>query len=132
MTSKPSAPPTPVMILFNPSSSGAQTAGSRYTLDCIALKTASGLTQAAQTQWRGTNGMPVVTSGSFVLGDAVSEPLRTVQNITFGSLSTSDAGVYTCEVTLSSPALATPYQTMQTYTVIVSGTVELVRDNGHP
>lgn len=111
------------MVLINPSITGTPTAGSGYSLNCIALKSASGLTQPAQTQWRGPDGTPVVTNGNTVLASAVSEPLRTIQSITFGSLSTLDAGVYTCEATLSSPALTTPYQTMQLYAITVSGMV---------
>ena len=115
------APPSPVMVLINPSSTGTVLAGSRYTLTCIASKTTSGLTQSAQTQWTGPNGAPLATNGSTVLAAATMEPLRTVQNIVFGSLSTSDAGMYMCQSTLSSPALTTPYQTMQTYTITISG-----------
>ena len=109
------------MVLINPSSTGTPTAGSGYTLTCVALKTVSGLMQAAQTLWTGPNGTPVSTSGSTVLAGAMSEPLRTTQNITFGSLSTSDAGVYMCASTLSSSALTTPFQNMQSYGVTVLG-----------
>lgn len=109
------------MVLINPSSTGALTAGGEYTLTCVALKTANGLTQSPQTQWTGPNGAAVVTNGSTVLAGALSEPLRTVQNIIFGSLSTSDAGVYTCDSTFSSIALTTPYQTMESYAVTVLG-----------
>lgn len=109
------------MVLINPSSTGTPITGSGYTLTCIALKSASGLTQSAVTLWRGPRGGAVATNGTTVLSGAVTESLRTVQNITFGSLSTSNAGVYTCEATLSSPALATPYQATQSYTVTVSG-----------
>ncbi len=114
-------PPSPVMVLINPSITGTQVAGSAYTLSCIALKSVSGLTQSAQTQWIGPNGAPLATNGNIVVDSAVTGSLRTTQNVTFSSLFTSDAGVYTCRSTLSSPALATPYQTMQTYTIIISG-----------
>ncbi len=117
------APPSPIMALINPSSTGSQTAGSEYTLTCIALKTANGLTQSAQTQWTGPSGALVVTNGSTVLAGALAEPLRTTQSIVFRSISTSDVGVYTCESALSSPALTAPYQAMSSYTVTVSGRV---------
>lgn len=117
------APPSPVMILIDPSSNGILTAGNTYTLTCIALKTASGLTRFAQTQWTGPGGAAVATSGTIALGSAVSESLRTVQRISLSPLSTSDAGVYTCQSTLSSTALTVPYRTMQSYTMIISGTV---------
>lgn len=115
------APSAPVMVLITPSSTGTPTAGSSYTLTCVALKSVSGLTQSAQTQWMSPDGTAVTTSGNIVLTSAVSETLRTVQNVTISALSTSDAGVYTCAATLPSPALTTPYQTMQSYTVTVRG-----------
>lgn len=117
----PTAPPFPVMVLISPSSSGTPTAGSTHTLTCIALKSASGLTQSAQTQWTGPNGAAIMTGGTVVLSSAISESLRTVQNVTFGPLSTSNAGVYTCQSTISSAALTIPYQTMQSYTLTMSG-----------
>lgn len=114
-------PPSPLITQINPSSAGTQRAGSGYSLTCIALKTASGLTQSAQTLWRGPDGVAVVTGGSITVADPVYESLRTRQTITFSSLSTAHAGVYTCEGTLSSPALTTPYQTTSSYTVAISG-----------
>ena len=111
------------MVLINPSITGSVTAGSLYTLTCIALKTTSGLTQSVQTQWTGPSGTPVIASSSAVLAGTISEPLRTIHNITFNSLYTRDAGVYSCESTLSSPALTTSYQTAQSYAVTVSGII---------
>ena len=119
-------PSSPVMVLINPSTTGVVTAGSRYTLTCIALKTASGLTQFATTQWTGPDGSPIVTGGSVVLFGAATESLRTVQNITFGSIPTSDAGMYHCASSLTSPALSSPFQTAQSHAVIVSGILKLL------
>ena len=109
------------MVLISPSSTGSIAAGSEYTLTCIALKTASGLTNPAQTHWTGPSGAPVVTNNTIILGKALTESLRSVQNVTFSSLSTSEAGVYMCDSSLSSPALSTPYQTMESHTVTLSG-----------
>ena len=114
-------PPIPVTVLINPSSTAAPTAGSGYILSCVALKSASGITQSAQTQWRGPSGSAVTTNGSTVLSSAVSGPLRTVQNITFRSVSTSDAGVYTCQAILFSSALTIPFLTTQSYTIRITG-----------
>lgn len=119
-------PPSPVMVLINPSIAGTQVAGSAYTLSCIALKSVSGLTQTAQIQWMGPNGAPLATNSNIVVASAVTGSLTTTQNITFNSLFTSDAGVYTCRSTLSSPALTTPYQTMQMYTIIISGKQRII------
>ena len=109
------------MAQINPSSSGPQRAGSQFSLTCVALKTTSGLTGSAQTQWVGPSGAAVVTGGDIFVSGAVSETLRTLQMVTFTSLSTAHAGVYSCEGTLSSPALTTDYQTTSSYTVTVSG-----------
>ena len=114
-------PLTPLMTQVNPSSTGPQRAGSQYTLTCAALKTTSGLTSPAQTRWVGPTGAAVVTGDDIVLASPVPEPLRTLQMVTFTSLSTAHAGVYSCEGTLSSPALTRDYQTTTSYTVIVSG-----------
>ena len=114
-------PPTPVTTQINPSIAGTQRAGSGYMQTCIAVKTASGLTRSVQTLWTGPNGDAVVTGGSITVADAMFEPLRTVQTVTFSPLSTIHAGVYSCEATLSSPALTTVYRTMSSYTVTVSG-----------
>ena len=112
------------MAQINPSSSGTQRAGSGYSLTCIAVKTTSGLTRSSQTLWRGPDGVTLVTGGSVTVSDPVYESLRTLQMITFSSLSTGHAGVYSCEGTLSSPALTTAYQTTASYTVTISGRLQ--------
>ncbi len=109
------------MAQISPSSAGTQRAGSGYSLTCIALKTASGLTQSAQTLWRGPDGVAVVTGGGITVADAVYESLRTRQTVIFSSLSTAFAGVYSCKGSLSSLALTSPYQTTTSYTVAISG-----------
>ena len=116
-----SVPPSSLMTQISPSSTGTQRAGSGYSLTCIALKTASGLTRSAQTLWRGPDGVAIITGGGITVADPVYESLRTRQTVTFSSLSTALAGVYTCEGTLSSPALTSPYQTTTSYTVSISG-----------
>lgn len=109
------------MTQINPSSAGTQRAGSGYSLTCIALKAASGLTRSAQTLWRGPDGVAIATGGSVTVADPVYESLRTLQTVTFSSLSTAHAGVYSCEGTLSSPALTSAYQATTSYTVTISG-----------
>lgn len=109
------------MVLINPSSTGIQTAGTAYTITCIALKSASGFSQSPQVMWRNPNGNLVANGGGITLGNPVSDSLRTVQALTFNTLSTSEAGAYSCEATLSSSALTTSYQVNQSHTVSVSG-----------
>lgn len=116
-----SAPPSPVTVLIDPSSTGTLTAGHTYNLTCIALKSVNGLTQPALTEWTGSSGAAVETGNNILLGSAVSESLRTVQRVTFSPLATSHAGVYSCQSTLHSDALTTPDTAVQSYTVTVSG-----------
>ena len=113
-------PPIPVVTQINPSRYGPQSTGSRLTLTCIAVKAVTGLTLPVETLWSGPNGTELMTSGSIIVANTVTEPLRTTQAITFTSLTTSQAGVYNCEAVLSSPALTIPYRTITSYTVLVS------------
>ena len=109
------------MTQITPSSTGTQRAGSQYTLTCVALKSSSGLTSSAQMLWTGPSGAAVMTGGSLTLSLPVIGPLRTIQTITFSSLSTAHAGVYNCQGTLSSPALTTDYQTTTLFILTLSG-----------
>ena len=111
------------MIQISPSSSEPPRAGSQYTLTCIAVKITSGLTSSAQTHWTGPAGAAVITGGGILISGAVVEPLRTLQTVTFTSLSTVHAGVYSCDGTLSSPTLTIDYWTTMSYNVTVSGTI---------
>ena len=114
-------PPAPVVTQINPSTSGTQTAGSQFTLTCIALKSSSGLTSFAQTLWTGPNATAVVTGGGITVADPVREPLRTVQTIAFSTLTTAHAGIYSCQGTLLSLALTSAYQTVTSHTVTIAG-----------
>lgn len=113
-------PPTPLLTQITPSRYGALSTGSWLSLTCIAVKAVTGLTHPAQTTWYGPNGTELMTGSSIVVANAIVEPLRTLQTITFTSLATSHAGVYSCEAVQSSPALTTPYRTITSYTVFVS------------
>lgn len=119
------------MTQINPSTSGTQTAGSQFNLTCIALKSSSGLTSFPQTFWTGPNAAAVVTGSGITVAEAVHEPLRTVQTITFSTLTTAHAGTYTCQGTLSSPALTTTYQTATMYTVTIAGNAMILYDLSH-
>lgn len=55
------------------------------------------------------------------MADPVRDPLRTVQTITFSTLTTAHAGIYSCQGTLSSPALTSAYQTVTSHTVTIAG-----------
>ena len=113
-------PRTPILIQINPSRYGPLSIGSRLSLTCITVKAVAGLTLPAETLWSGPNRTELMTGGSIVVANAIVEPLRTLQTITFTSLATSHAGVYNCEAALSSPALTIPYKTITSYSVFVS------------
>ena len=111
------------MLQIVPLRSGTQVAGQSYSLSCIAVKAVNGLTEPALTQWQGVNMAPINSGGTIAVADAVYMRLRTTQLITYQYLLTSHAGVYTCSVTLSSPALPSVYQTMESYTITVSSEI---------
>lgn len=116
------------MTQINPSSTGPHNTGSRFTLTCITVKAVAGLTYPTEIQWTGPNGTELMTGDRITVADVVMESLRTVQTITFSSLSTSQAGVYSCQTSLFSPALTIPYQTVTSYTVVVSCKFQIILD----
>jgi len=109
------------MVVVNPSSSGVPAAGSSFTITCVALKSASGFSQSPQVSWTSPSGGIVTSGGGLTLASPMTDSLRTTQALTFDTLSTAEAGVYTCDASLSSSALTSPYQTNETHTVQVSG-----------
>ncbi len=115
------APQPPMMVLISPSSTETPTAGTAYTLTCVGLKSASGFSQSPQIVWSNSNGDSLTSGGSITLGNPISNSLRTSQTLTFNTLSTAEAGIYSCAATLSSAALDSRFQANQTQTVSVIG-----------
>ena len=111
-----------ITVLINPSIIGEPALRQVYALTCVAVKSVSGLIQPTQIIWRTSDGAPVVTSDSITLSSPVSYSLITIQTITFNKLSTSEAGVYSCEAIQFSQALSSPYWTNLSYTISVAGT----------
>ena len=91
-------------------------AGDVYSLTCTAAKLIDGLTNSPTLQWLNGTGQPF-TNG--MLGDTMSTNTSVTQTLTFNSLLTSDAGEYTCEAMLQSPAMEEGIVNSTTETVTV-------------
>ncbi len=85
-------------------------AGEWYSLLCLASKTISGLTNTPSLEWLDKEGSPVTTGGPVTVGELTTHTLNVSLSLTFSSLHISHAGQYTCQATLSSPALDTPLE----------------------
>ena len=87
---EPSAPPTTVTINVSPiTTSGDNTAGESYSLECTVTVT-------------GSNDQPTIT---WLMGPMITSGVVTnggMSTLTFNPLSASDAGTYTCRATLGS------------------------------
>ena len=87
-------------IIIDVSQDSAPTAGMQHRLYCNATKAYTGLSEDPMLTWYHDG---AVVSG----GDGISlvTIVSGMQTLTFDVLRTSHAGNYTCEVSLSSPAL---------------------------
>jgi hypothetical protein len=95
--------------------------GQSYSMDCTGHKTVSGLVNQPSPQWLTPSGTPLSPMSSDVqlqgprnVGLSSSELVAL-----FPTLRTSHAGNYTCQASLSSPALSSPIIKSVTYAVIV-------------
>ena len=98
----------------------APTLGQPYSMDCTGHKTVSGLMNQPSPQWYSPSGN-LLSSGSDVqlqgprnVGLSSSELVAL-----FPTLRTSHAGNYTCQASLSSPALTSPIVKSVTFAVTV-------------
>ncbi len=82
-------------------------AGEEYTLLCLASKTVSGLSNTPSLQWLDEDGSPVSNGGPVTVGEATAQSSGVSLSLTFSSLHVSHGGRYTCQASLSSPALET-------------------------
>ena len=81
-------------------------AGESIRYMCIVTKTISGLEQQPLAVW--------VENGTKITEQGESNAI-----LTFNQLNTSHGKVYTCQGTISSPALSTPLVVMENYTLVV-------------
>ena len=92
--------------MANVTSSGTPRAGMVYNLTCNVSKTISGLANSPTATW--TIGGVAVSSGNDVIISDSTDDRSALSTLTFGPLRTSHEGSYTCEGTLTSPALDMP------------------------
>ena len=88
------------------SEAGPVEAGSAgLTLACTVTEVISGLSNMPSAYWMGPSGL--VTSGDeIVVTETFSNDTTFTVTLSFFSLHTSHAGVYTCQGTVASPAVA--------------------------
>ena len=86
------------------STSGAHIAGENYTLACAVTKKVAGLSGNVSVQWVDPGG-DVVTQNPGIVLHFQTSGLTTNLTLTFQPLGTTSGGVYSCQVTLPSPAV---------------------------
>ena len=106
------------------------TAGNPHSISCVAVKEYIGISMQPTFTW--SKDGSYITSGDdgITLETVASSEFVTTNTLTFDSLKTSHAGVYMCEVSLSSPALSNPltYQSdilVQVYCELTRHAVDL-------
>ena len=84
----------------------------RISFVCIGSETVSGLANRASLEWLDPSGDPVPASDGdaiVIIGPFVQATLTTLTlSISLDAVGTSQAGAYTCQGTLVSPALSSP------------------------
>ena len=99
-----SVPPTAIDITN--SSSGTARAGMTYSLTCTVSKTVDGLINSPTATWT-TGGVAVSNGNAITVSTMITETTAT-STLTFDPLRTTQNGRYSCDGTLTSPALDTP------------------------
>ena len=73
------------------------------TLTCTVTEVISGLTNMPSAHWMGPSG-PVTSGDDIVVTETFSNDTTVTVTLSFSSLHTSHAGLYTCQGTVVSPA----------------------------
>ena len=107
--------PTTV-VTASVSSSGITRAGMIYNLTCTVSKTGGGLINSPTVTW--TTGGVAVTNGDGITVSTMTINETAISTLTFDPLRTSHDDRYSCDGTLTSPALETE---------LMSSTVEILR-----
>ena len=89
------------------SSSGTARAGVIYNLTCTVSKTVDGLSISPTATWMTTGGV-AVSNGNGITVSTRTMDETAVSTLTFDPLRTSHGGRYSCNGTLTSPALDSP------------------------
>ena len=86
------------------SEAGPVEAGSAgLTLTCTVTEVISGLTNMPSAHWMGPSG-PVTSGDDIIVTETFSNDTTVTVTLSFSSLHTSHAGLYTCQGTVVSPA----------------------------
>ena len=99
-----SVPPTAVSATV--SSSGTARAGMIYNLTCTVSKTVDGLINSPTATW--TTGGVAVSNGNEITVSTMTTDEAAITTLTFDPLRTTHNHQYSCDGTLTSPALDTP------------------------
>ena len=91
-------------VVTDVSEAGPVEAGSAgLTLTCTVTEVISGLTNMPSAHWMGPSG-PVTSGDDIVMAETFSNDTTVTVTLSFSSLHTSNAGLYTCQGTVVSPA----------------------------
>ena len=91
-------------VVTDVSEAGPVEAGSAgLTLTCTVTEVISGLTNMPSAYWMGPSG-PVTSGDDIVMTETFSNDTTVTVTLSFSSLHTSHAGLYTCQGTVVSPA----------------------------
>ena len=100
-----SVPPTAISATV--SSSGTARAGMVYSLTCTTSKTVGGLINSPNATWTTLSGEVAITNGNGITVSNMIFNEIPASTLTFDLLRTSHNGRYSCDGTLTSPALET-------------------------
>ena len=94
--------------------------GQSYSMDCTGHKTVSGLVNQPSPQWFTPSRTPLTSSSDVQLQGPRNVGFLSSELVAlFPALHTSHAGNYTCQASLSSPALTSPIVKLVTFAVTV-------------
>ena len=97
-------PADSLKVVTNVSEAGPVEAGSAgLTLTCTVTEVISGLTNMPSAHWMGPSG-PVTSGDDIIMTETFSNDTTVTVTLSFSSLHTSHAGLYTCQGTVVSPA----------------------------
>ena len=102
-----SFPVPPTVLNTTVSSSGIARAGMIYNLTCTVSKTVDGLINSPTAVWTDLLTSTTVSNGNGITVTMMATEVVAIATLTFDPLRTSHDGTYSCDGTLTSPALNT-------------------------
>ena len=112
--------PPEVLEVTATSDDTAPILGQSYSMDCTGHKTVSDLINQPSPQWLTPSGTPLSSSSDIQLQGPRNVGLSSSELVAlFPTLRTSHAGNYTCQASLSSPALTSPIVKLVTFEIII-------------